>query len=109
MTPDQMASIVLEFKRFLFLAAISPTRVETNKTNKVIREDLTPSPVVDRFWRLIISHSKLYEEVCKNLFSAGIFTRDSRSMLIITNYKKTLSMYKAYFGQGVSSIWPPYK
>ena len=36
-TPDQMASILLEFKRFLFLAAISPARVETNKANKVIR------------------------------------------------------------------------
>ncbi len=70
--PRQMAIIVLEFKRFMML--------------KVLCRDLvTPSPIVDRFWRLLLGHTVMYEEFCEEVFGRLIH-RNSLDMFQAKTY-----------------------
>ena len=67
-----------------------------------------PSPIVDRFWRVVISNTNGYRKLNMRLFKKNFLHRESRDMCKIENYNKTLNFYKEYFMQPDSFLWPPY-
>ena len=70
--------------------------------------ELVPSPIIDRFWRIIIAHTQGYRKLNERVFRKFSLQRDSRDLLKIDNYNKTLALYKDFFGQADPFLWPPY-
>ena len=92
--------VMLEYKRFLYLAAIGSVPV-------------TPSVAVDEAWHLHLSYSRHYWDIlCEDIImkplhhgpTIGGETEDVRYR---EQYEHTLEMYQQVFGQPApSTIWP---
>ena len=63
-----MKSILLAFKRFLFIAAISPKK-EFATGSQISREELAPSPLIDQMWKLHISNKEINEKINSEVFN----------------------------------------
>ena len=74
LAPPKVAVLVLELKKFLFVAGSNMNEVEKP------RDRPAPSPIIDRLWRLLISSSKLYHNLYKELFGKQLI-RSTRSVL----------------------------
>jgi hypothetical protein len=86
-----------EYKKFMILAAISPTPV-------------TPSDEVDQIWHLHIVHMKNYSDFCKILGkdiihgpTEGGEVEDAR---YLDQYQYTLKFYKETFSEPPLEFWP---
>lgn len=90
-----------EYKRFVYLACISPTQV-------------TPSEEVDQVWHLHMVYTRAYwDEFCGKVLgrpfhhspTEGGSTEDQK---YFTQYNQTLELYKTIFGEDPpNDIWPP--
>lgn len=98
---------MLEFKRFLFLICVCFTENGGKRFDLSPRE-VTPSPLVDRIWRLVISNTQTYARFCNKFLKRQFLHRESKNMLQLTKYDKTLEFYDYYFGRPNLAYWPPF-
>lgn len=114
--PIQMAGLILEFKRYLFIVA-QQCKAEMNvraapedvsgRMKLVTPTKLNPSPIVDRLWRMLIINTRLYEEFCIRNFG-GVLDRDSSKLSSIDGYNSTLTKLRESFTYFDKEVWPPY-
>lgn len=98
--PSFAARVVKEYKRFVYLAMISPTPV-------------TPSNEVDQAWHLHLAYTRSYWDRFMPILprtlhhgpTAGGEAEDNRYR---QQYHATLALYRSVFGQAPPrEIWPP--
>lgn len=87
---------ILEYKKFMYLAAIS---------NQMV----SPSPVVDTVWHLHLIFTKEYASFCKLLGKTiehvpSTHNREEREKFILAK-ERTRQLYKNEFGNPVNEIW----
>lgn len=70
-------------------------------------QDIAPSPMVDRLWRLLISNFKAYDDFCTKIFQK-FYHRKTDKIAVFDNYKATVELYSHYFGVPDVMTWPPY-
>lgn len=92
--------VVEEYKRFLYLAAVSGHSV-------------TPSEEVDAAWHLHLCYTRSYwEELCKDILGTAMHHNPtqgglSQTTLFRDQYAKTLESYQREFGTPApEAIWP---
>lgn len=102
LAPPKVAVLVLELKKFLFVAGSNMNEVEKP------RDRPAPSPIIDRLWRLLISSSKLYHNLYKELFGKELI-RSTRSVLSFQGYNETRKKLMFYFGKVHDTVWPDYE
>ena len=100
---DHTERVILEYKRFCYLAASSD-------------EDVTPSDAVDQAWHLHLTYSRDYwDRFCPHVLqmplhhgpTAGGTAERSR---YYDQYAQTLASYEAHFGEPAPlDIWPDAK
>jgi len=105
LTDDTKATLVVELVRFLLLKAL---------VEDVDASDLSPSPIVDRAWHVLMQKPVLYSSVCDRLLSATV----TAPRLLDHNpagkdcarqkerYQMTLRGYRAVFGAPSKKFWP---
>jgi hypothetical protein len=90
---------ILEYKRFIYLAAISA-------------EELTPSIEIDQVWHLHLLYTRSYRELCS---LSGTFIHHgptkgggAERSRFHGQYRNTLKFYEQVFGvKPPNDIWPP--
>jgi len=92
--------VVTEYKRFLYLACISPTAV-------------TPSEEVDQAWHLHLTYSRSYWlDLCPNVLRRDLHHGPTKggeqeTLRYRDQYRDTLKLYRTEFGEDApSQIWP---
>ncbi len=85
--------MVKEFKRFLQLAALSPDQSSKENYEAPTREELIPSPLVDRLWRVVLVDSQKYRRMCERVLGCFLH-RSSKTMFKLENYKRTILLYR---------------
>jgi uncharacterized protein (TIGR04222 family) len=92
--------VIREYKRFVFLAMISPTHV-------------TPSEEIDQAWHLHMIYSRSYwERFCRDLLQRPLHHEPTRGGTDehdkhLRQYQETLQLYRTIFGQKPpQDIWP---
>jgi hypothetical protein len=100
-TPAFTNRVMLEYKRFLFLA-------------KVVGHPVTPSDQVDQAWHLHLTYTRSYwDKLCGEVLEMPLHhgpTRggEAESRKFDDWYNKTLESYRSYFGEEPpADIWPP--
>ncbi len=105
----------MEFKRFLYLLAIESKAIvkersgfqgHVNGTLTSIASKYTPSPAIDRLWRILVANDALYAKICMKLFNGYRFERDSLEASNSTTYLLTAAKIKEEFPNRVESLWP---
>ncbi len=99
-TGDHAARVVAEYRRFLYLVAVSD-------------EMITPSPDVDEAWHLHLSYTRSYwERLCRDILGRPLHHEpteggaEQRSHFM-TCYQRTLDLYRDVFGSfAPRDIWP---
>ena len=93
--------VVLEYRRFLFLAVASGGPV-------------SPSEQVDQAWHLHLTYTRSYwERLCRNLLERTLHHTPTRggheeAAKFRDQYSRTLDAYRSAFGEEPpSDIWPP--
>lgn len=100
-TPSFTNRVMVEYKRFLFLAAVAGHPV-------------TPSDQVDQVWHLHLTYTRSYwDKLCGEVLEMPLHhgpTRggEAESRKFDDWYGKTLESYRFYFGdESPADIWPP--
>jgi len=90
-------SAILEYKRFLYLTAVSPSPV-------------TPSKSIDAVWHLHLTFSRCYWGLCENILHNPLHhdpSDDTQSDRMAEQYKATLALYEQEFSLTPDPIlWP---
>ena len=93
--------VITEYKKFIFLCAISPHPV-------------TPSDEVDQAWHLHLAYTKSYwNGLCKNILGKDIHHTPTEGGpaerdKFVNYYESTLQLYRNKFGTAPpDDIWPP--
>ena len=102
-----LKTVVLEFKRFCFLAALCLIE-DAGKRFNLKPDELSPPPLVDRIWRLLCVRSGSYSRMCNKLFKRKPLMRDSCALVSLSCYEKTKEFYEYYFGRPNAQYWPSY-
>jgi hypothetical protein len=97
-TDDYARRVIQEYRRFLYIAAVSPFEV-------------TPSKPVDEAWHLHLEDAAHYRLLCaqvlrrqlRHLPSTGAGEDEARFR---EQYRKTLLVYESVFGPAPRDIWP---
>ena len=104
-TDEYAARVILEYKRFCYLARIAAPG-----------EQVTPSDAVDQAWHLHLTYSRDYwEEFCPNVLGADLHHGPTAGGSVeraryYDQYAATLSAYEAAFGEPPpADIWPDAK
>lgn len=99
-TRDFALGAIEQYRRFCFLACISPTPV-------------TPSEEVDAVWHLHLLYTRDYWEVfCPNVLNRDFHHgptqggKDEEDRFY-TQYARTLILYQYWFGAPPIQYWPP--
>ena len=90
---------ILEYKRFMFLAVVSPRAV-------------TPCPVVDVVWHLHLVFSRCYwDNFCGQVLNKNIHhdpsddISDIEKQTMSQQYQATLFLYRIYFSHEPAAVW----
>ena len=109
-----MAVILLEFKRFLFIAYknyMAYKQIRASKEDPAIRHfphpKMLPSPIVDRMWRLLCTNTRLYQKFCNHNFGA-VLDRHVADVPQLDRYEATQKAYYSHFGNFSKTLWPSF-
>jgi hypothetical protein len=96
---DFTRAAILEYRRFCFLACVSPTPV-------------TPSEEVDEVWHMHLVHSRDYwdiwcgEVLGRKLHHEPSSGRPEEAGQFRAQYAQTLATYESFFGPPPAAFWP---